>query len=285
MENSKIILINKKNGISSHRAIKEVQKKYNFNKVGHAGTLDPMAEGLMIVMTNNATKLSDILMKKDKVYLVKMELGYETDTLDAEGKIIKEKNMQKKITLDEIKEVIKSFVGEIEQIPPIYSAIKVNGKKLYHFARKNEEIEIKPRKVKIYNICDITYNENIINFRAHVSSGTYIRSLVRDIAYKLNTYATMVYLLREKISIYNVPENDEVYDIPEIITLPSIYIENNIDVFKLINGQNLEKNVNSDNKMLHCYYQNKYLGIVDVVNKNTIKKSKFFVKREEYEKN
>lgn len=282
MENSKIILINKRKGISSHKLIKEVQKKYNFHKIGHAGTLDPMAEGLVIAMSNNATKLSDILMKKDKVYYVKMQLGYETDTLDADGKTIDRKSFD--VNIEKINEVILTFIGKIKQKPPIYSAIKVNGRKLYQFARNNENIEIKEREIEIYSITDVELNDNIISFRAYVSSGTYIRSLVRDIAYKLNTCATMVYLLREKISDFNVPNDISIFDVPEFMELDNIYLNSKEEVNKLLNGLSIYKNCSGE-KMYHCYYNTQYLGIIDVVDKNKLKKSKFFVKRENYEKN
>lgn len=284
MENSKIILINKKKGISSHKLIKNIQKEYKFSKIGHAGTLDPMAEGLMIAMSDNATKLSDILMKHDKVYLVKMELGYETDTLDSEGVVIKKADVN--TNLNEINKVMKQFVGKIMQKPPMYSAIKVNGKKLYELARKNEVIDIKEREIEIYSINDVMLENNTITFRTHVSSGTYIRSLIRDIAYKLNTCATMTYLLREKINNFSLPNDIEFCNIQDCILLDSINLNNFNELKKLLNGINIK--IDLDTKKigdkLHCYYNNQYQGIVEIVSKDLIKKSKFFVKKEKYEK-
>lgn len=214
-----IYLINKKSGISSFKAINNIkfENKNIISKIGHAGTLDPMAEGLMITMINGATKLSDILMHQDKIYNVFMILGYETDTLDLEGKII---NVSDNITdNNSIINIIKSFINETKQIPPKYSALKINGKKLYELARKNIDIDIKEREIKIYEINNIQihddieiikYNLNkdlitkIVSFDIKVSSGTYIRSIVRDIGYKLNTYATMIKLNRVQIGKYTL---------------------------------------------------------------------------------
>ena len=168
-----------------------------------------MAQGLIVAMSNNATKLSDLLMKKDKVYLVKMKLGSETDTLDNEGSVIKSMPYED-VTLDKIKEAMNKFVGKIKQKPPMYSAIKHNGQKLYKLARQNIVVDIKEREININYIKNIRYNNGVIEFKVSVSSGTYIRSLVRDIAYELNTCATMIYLFREQIDIFKAPIGDNV---------------------------------------------------------------------------
>ena len=183
-----IVLLNKDRGISSFAAINKLKKEINAIKTGHAGTLDPMAEGLLIVMINGATKFSDDLMKKDKEYYVELELGYETDTYDTEGITVSKYNGEIRISEEKAIEVINSFIGEIEQIPPMYSAIKVNGEKLYELARKGIETDRKSRKVKINTISEIKIDEKNpkkISFFTNVSSGTYIRTLVRDIGNKL----------------------------------------------------------------------------------------------------
>ena len=208
-----IILLNKSKGISSFKAIDELKRKIKAKKVGHAGTLDPMAEGLMIVMVNDATKFSGDLMKKDKEYYVEMELGYKTDTYDSEGKVIEEYKSEIELSDSQIIRTIHSFKGRIKQVPPMYSAIKVEGQKLYDLARKGIEIERMPRDVEIMNIKKIKIHrpkENSsrikISFYVHVSSGTYIRSLVHDIGEKLKVFATMIKLVRTKIGRLSIED-------------------------------------------------------------------------------
>ena len=208
-----IILLNKSKGISSFKAIDELKRKIKAKKAGHAGTLDPMAEGLMVVMINDATKFSGDLMKKDKEYYVEMELGYKTDTYDSEGKVIEEYKSEIELSDSQIIRTIHSFKGRIKQVPPMYSAIKVEGQKLYDLARKGIEIERMPRDVEIMNIYKIKIHrpkENSsrikISFYAHVSSGTYIRSLVHDIGEKLKVFATMTKLVRTRIGRFDIED-------------------------------------------------------------------------------
>mgnify|MGYP000988432472 CR=1 FL=1 len=217
-KNDGIVLLNKSKGISSFKAINKLKWIIKSNKVGHAGTLDPIAEGLLIVMVNNATKFSDNLMKRDKEYFVELELGYETATYDTEGEITEKYEGNLNISDEKILEVINSFTGEIMQVPPMYSAIKINGEKLYELARKGIEVEREARKVKIYSIREI-HVENKgkcrISFYTEVSSGTYIRSLVRDIGRKLGVYATMTRLVRTKIDRYSIEESVLLEEIEE----------------------------------------------------------------------
>ena len=217
-KNDGIVLLNKSRGISSFKAINKLKWIIGSNKVGHAGTLDPIAEGLLIVMINNATKFSDNLMKKDKEYFVELELGYETATYDTEGEITEKYEGDINISDEKILEVINSFTGEIMQVPPMYSAIKINGEKLYELARKGIKVEREARKVKIYSIREI-HVENKgkcrISFYTEVSSGTYIRSLVRDIGRKLGVYATMTRLVRTKIDRYSIEESVLLEEIEE----------------------------------------------------------------------
>ena len=211
-----LILLNKSKGISSFGAINHLKRVIKAKKVGHAGTLDPMAEGLMIVMINDATKFSDDLMKRDKEYYVEMELGYKTDTYDSEGAIIEKYESEINIADSEIIKAVNSFKGKIKQIPPMYSAIKVEGKKLYDLARKGIEMERAERNVEISEIREIKIirpdknsenSQNIkISFYAKVSSGTYIRSLVYDIGEKLGVFATMTRLVRTKIGRFDIED-------------------------------------------------------------------------------
>lgn len=213
-----IVLLNKSRGISSFKAINKLKWIIGSSKVGHAGTLDPIAEGLLIVMINNATKFSDNLMKRDKEYFVELELGYETDTYDTEGEITEKYEGNIDISNEGIVEAVNSFAGEIMQVPPMYSAIKINGEKLYELARKGIEVEREARKVKIYSIREINVEHKEkcrISFYTEVSSGTYIRSLVRDIGRKLGVYATMTKLVRTKIDKYSIEESVLLEEIEE----------------------------------------------------------------------
>lgn len=213
--NDTIVLLNKSRGISSFGAINKLKWILNAGKTGHAGTLDPMAEGLLIVMINKAAKFSENLMKKDKEYYVEMELGYETDSYDSEGQVTKRYEEEISLSEKEVKETVSSFLGDIEQIPPMFSAVKVNGEKLYNLARKGIEVERKPRKVSVHYINNINYNEEAkkISFTAGVSSGTYIRTLVSDIGGKLGVYGTMTRLIRTKVGDYGIEDSVKLEDI------------------------------------------------------------------------
>lgn len=209
-ERDGIILLNKEKGMTSFAAVNKLKKIIKAGKAGHAGTLDPMAEGLLIVMINNVTKFSDDFMKKDKEYYVEFELGYETDTYDLEGEVTRRYEGEIDVPEERITEAINSFKGKIEQVPPMYSAIKVKGEKLYNLARKGIEIERKPRKVKIYSVREIKVEKDVfwkVSFYVEVGSGTYVRSLVRDIGEKLEVYATMTKLVRTKVDKFTLDES------------------------------------------------------------------------------
>jgi tRNA pseudouridine55 synthase len=174
-------------------------------KVGHAGTLDPLATGLLIVLVGkDATKRQSEFMKLDKEYQVELALGQTSTTDDDEGE--KTQVSDKQPSESEVKEVVESFVGEIQQVPPIFSAIKVDGKRAYKQARAGKEVKMEPRTVTIYSISDFEYNYPIVRFNAKVSSGTYIRSLVRDIGEKLGTGAYMSNLRRTQIGNHRLKD-------------------------------------------------------------------------------
>lgn len=182
-----IILINKPKEWTSHDIVNKVKKILN-EKVGHTGTLDPMATGVLPLLVGKGTLCSKYLINHNKTYKVKLELGKKTDTADTEGKIVEEKEVTNKM-LEEtvIKEVLNKFLGKQEQIPPIYSAIKVNGKKLYEYARKGQTVKIKPRQIEIYSIELLSIDKKLkqIELEVSCSKGTYIRSLCEDIGNKL----------------------------------------------------------------------------------------------------
>ena len=184
-----ILIINKHKGCTSHDIVYKVKKILN-EKVGHTGTLDPMATGVLPLLIGKGTLCSKYLINHDKKYKVNLKLGQETDTLDSEGKVIEEKQVSDNSLIKEnVEKVLKTFIGKQEQIPPIYSAIKVKGKKLYEYARNGQEVKIEPRKIEIYNaeLLNIDTASKEIEFIVNCSKGTYIRSLCKDIAIKLDT--------------------------------------------------------------------------------------------------
>ena len=182
-----IILINKGKGCTSHDVVNKVKHIFN-EKVGHTGTLDPDATGLLPILIGKGTKLSYYLINHDKEYEVTLKLGERTDTADSEGKVIEKQEVNvERLSEEEISKVLDSFLGKQEQIPPMYSAIKINGKKLYEYARKNIEVDVKPREIEIYDIKlnKIDEEEKLIYFTVQCSKGTYIRSLCEDISKSL----------------------------------------------------------------------------------------------------
>lgn len=278
---NKIILINKEKGISSYKKIREIQKKYNYSKIGHAGTLDPMAEGLVIAMSDNATKLSDMLMKKDKIYQVEMCLYYQTDTLDLEGNVVYIDEEKKIYKEKEIIDAISSFIGTSMQKPPMYSAIKLNGLKMYELARKNIEVDIPDRQVNIYYINNIKITGDKVSFETKVSSGTYIRSLVRDIGLKLGTYATMTKLVRTEIDNFKLPEDVKIMEVDDAINLDKIVLDYK-QYFAIKNGMTciITSDLYLKDMKLNAYYDDRYVGIIEVCDKKNnniyIKRTKFF---------
>ena len=167
-----IIVINKEKGYTSHDVVAKLKKKLNISKVGHTGTLDPNATGVLPILIGKGTKFSKYLINHDKIYEAQIELGKKTDTADIEGKIIEEKNVDTEYIKQNLTNVLEGFIGKQEQIPPMYSAIKKNGKKLYEYARKGEKVEVEPRKIEIYKIKLIEYKENNIKFIVSCSKGT-----------------------------------------------------------------------------------------------------------------
>lgn len=203
-----ILIVNKPKGRTSHDIVAKV-KKIVGNKVGHTGTLDPNATGVLPLLIGKGTLCSQYLIEHDKIYQVVLKLGIKTDTADSEGNAIEEKSVQTS-SLDEknVKNVLSSFLGKQEQMPPMYSAIKVNGKKLYEYARKGQTVEIKPRQIEIYK-CElnkINLEEKEIFFTVHCSKGTYIRSLCEDIACKLGTVGFMKELNRVKVGKFDIEQ-------------------------------------------------------------------------------
>lgn len=265
-----IIVINKEKEYTSHDVVAKLKKKLNISKVGHTGTLDPNATGVLPILIGKGTKFSKYLINHDKIYEVELELGKKTDTADIEGKVIEEKNVDEKYIKENLLQVLESFIGKQEQIPPMYSAIKKNGKKLYEYARAGEKVEIEPRKIEIYKIDLNKYDKNIISFVVSCSKGTYIRSLCEDIAKKLNTVGYMKNLKRLQVGEFNIKDavyidkidlknvNDYLITLEEILRgIPCI----NLDEKKLklfLNGVQLTDN-NIDG-LYKIYVANKFIG-------------------------
>lgn len=192
-----IILINKPAGMTSHDVVNKIRKLLHTKKVGHCGTLDPNATGVLVVCVNKATKVLQFLTSDSKEYIATLSLGTSTDSYDASGNVIEKKEYQK---IDDAKIIacIKSFIGKQEQKPPLYSAIKVNGKKLYEYARKGETVEVPTRTIKIDYLDVLMIKDNLIKFKVGCSKGTYIRSLCFDIAAKLGYPGHMQDLIRTR---------------------------------------------------------------------------------------
>ena len=208
------ILVNKPVGITSFKLVYIIKKKLNVKKVGHCGTLDPLASGLMIVLVGKYTKLQEKFMKQDKVYLATIKLGIKTDSGDLDGKIISQSDYSHIKKID-IKNALNSFIGKISQIPPMYSALKVNGKKLYELARKGITIERKSREITIYNIDFLDFKKDTFSIRIKCSSGTYIRTLAEDIGKKINTDTVLINLVREEIGNYKISSAVNIDDIKQ----------------------------------------------------------------------
>ena len=251
-----IYIIDKDYGVTSRDIVNKIVKICGTKKVGHTGTLDPIATGVLIVCVGNATKLVNYLTNHDKAYEAEVILGTKTDTLDITGNIIKEeKTLIKK---DDIISVLENFKGNYIQEVPIYSAVKVNGKKLYEYARNNEAVVLPKRNVSINDIeliDDIKYenDKTIFKFKCNVSKGTYIRALINDIAKSLNTIGTMKNLKRISVGKFNIKDSIKVEDINEynIISIKdvidSIKVNLNDDIKKkVLNGCKIDNIYNSD---------------------------------------
>ncbi len=275
-----ILIVDKPLGKTSFDMVRDARKKYNIKKVGHIGTLDPMATGVLAILIGEATKLSDYLVEHDKEYIATLCLGEKRDTGDSEGKIIEEKAVPDDISKENITEVLDRFKGESMQIPPMYSAIKINGEKLYDLARKGIEVERKPRKINIYDIELIKFDNKEIIFRVVCSKGTYIRSLCEDIAEKLDTLGYMKDLKRTRIGNFKIEDSGRFIDLEntlEYIEGSSCEIRENIkinlndrDYKKIINGVKIE--TDKKDGLINLYYNNKFIGIGEIKNRNVKRK-------------
>ena len=199
-----IINVRKEKGFTSFDVVAKLRGILKMKKIGHTGTLDPDAEGVLPVCIGKATRVCDLLTDKDKVYEAVMLLGKETDTQDMTGTILKESEVN--LSIEEVKQCIESFVGEYAQIPPMYSALKINGKKLYELAREGNTVERKPRPIRIHSINLIEYRqmEGLFTMDVTCSKGTYIRTLCHDIGEKLGCFGAMESLQRTRVGVFTL---------------------------------------------------------------------------------
>ncbi len=301
-----ILIVNKPQWYTSFDVIAKIRKNLGIKKVGHTGTLDPMATGVLVVCIGKATPLSNVLVSEDKVYRTTIKLGLKTDSGDLAGKIngvdyennepkesrhlsdvskgifeknleiINSKNQKFNFTQLQIEEKLKSFIGKQEQIPPIYSSIKVNGKKLYEYARENKKVDIPARKIEVFDIYDISFNEkDEITYTVHCSKGTYIRALNEDIAKALGTEGTTLKLERIKTGLYSIDEAVDLEEISEekIIPMGKIFNEklelNEKDEKKFLNGVSIK--INAKDGIYNTYINGIFIGL-SKVEKDNIKR-------------
>ncbi len=271
--------IYKEKGMTSFDVIRELRKKFNIKKIGHTGTLDPLAEGVLVVAVGEATKLIEFLMNEEKRYSAKVMLGEKSDTYDAEGKI--EKVNDKKPDFEEITKVLNFFEGPIEQIPPKYSAIKIKGKKAYEMARKGEKFEMTKRKVEIKNIALINYEYPVIEFDVECSSGTYIRSLANDIGEKSGTGAYLKELLRTKAGNFIIKDSVKLKDVTakdliplEAMSIEYISVKITENELEKLNSGLFIKRTDINSRIACVFYKNKLVGIIEEVKNNLFKYKK-----------
>lgn len=256
----KLLVVNKEKNLTSRDIVNNLTKIFNTKKIGHTGTLDPIATGVLVCLFGKYTKLVDLLTSLDKEYIAEIKLGIKTDTGDITGSIIENKKYN--ITKEEIIKVFEKFPQKYEQTVPKYSAVKINGKKLYEYARNNIEIELPKREVSIFSLELIDYEKDIIKFKTHVSKGTYIRSLIEDICEKLGTIGTMNNLIRTKQGSFDIEDsfilddikngNFKFQNIHEFLKYPSIEI--NDELIKIIkNGGRIKNIYNVQDKVIFTY--------------------------------
>ena len=283
-----ILLVNKPKEYTSHDIVAIVKKIYK-EKVGHTGTLDPNATGVLPLLIGKATLISKYLINHDKRYIATLKLGLKTDTADGEGNIIEQHILDNNIMSDDIiKGVFNKLIGKQEQIPPVYSAIKVNGRKLYEYARAGEEVNIEPRLIEIYDLklLSINIEEKEIKFGVSCSKGTYIRSLCEKVAELLGTIGYMKELERVEVGQFNIEKaidlkvleenkEDELFLEEKLISIEKIFEEReaiNLRDKRLalfLNGVKLS--IVKPNSIYRIYNQNKFIGL-GTINNNELKR-------------
>jgi len=261
-----VVLVNKYKGVTSRDVVNELTHVFNTKKIGHTGTLDPIASGVLVCTIGKYTKLNDVLTSKYKEYIATMELGYLTDTLDNTGTVLSESDDIP--NEDRIREVIYSYKKKYMQEVPIYSSVKVNGRKLYEYARNNEPVELPIKEVDIKEIEILSINDREIVFKTLVSKGTYIRSLIRDIGEELGCHASMTDLIRTKQGKFNIEDtytideikegNYKALDIEDVLDID--VVDTSDSLYKLVsNGVKIE--YKSDKDFILFKYKNNNIAI------------------------
>lgn len=246
-----ILLLNKEIGYTSFQAINKAKRLINASKVGHSGTLDPFASGLLVVTVNKATKVNQFIETQDKEYIATLKLGIRTSTLDLEGEVIETKEVPS-LTEDMIVSALNKFKGKIKQLPPMYSALKVNGQRLYDLARQGIEVERKEREVEIYDIELLSFNNDEIEFKVNCSKGTYIRTLGESISEELNTCGHLIKLIRTRVGNFHI---EDAYKLDELNNYKLFSIKdalydfykikiNDEEIIKVKNGLKFKFNTN-----------------------------------------
>lgn len=248
-----ILIVNKSDGFTSRDVVNKLSKVFNTKKIGHTGTLDPIAKGVLVVVLGKYTKLCEDLTQTYKEYIATFKLGILTDTLDITGNVIDEKSCN--VSEEEIRNVISNYICVYNQEVPIYSSVKINGRKLYEYARNGEEVTLPKREVDVKSIEVLEINEDIIKIKCLVSKGTYIRSLIRDIGESLNTHATMTDLIRTKQGIFDIKDSYTIEDI-ENGNYKLINIEDVLDLY-VINNEYIKEATNGVKLKLDI--KNKYI--------------------------
>lgn len=280
-----IIVVNKPKGITSRDVVDNVCKLLNTKKIGHTGTLDPIATGVLVLCVGKATKLVEVLTKNDKEYIATVKLGILTDTLDTDGTIIEKK--QASLDKNELENVLNSFVGTYNQEVPIYSAVKINGKKLYEYAREKKEVALPKRMVEIKKIELLELEDGYYKFKVSVSKGTYIRSLIKDINEKLRVIGVMSDLVRTRQGKFLINDSYSLEDIKcnnyKIMSVTDVLKDENcviIDITlfeKVKNGAIINNEYNTN--MVTFVYNDNVVAIYKTYDKDItkIKPYKMFI--------
>lgn len=273
------LVIDKEKEYTSRDVVNIISKKFNTNRVGHMGTLDPNATGVLVIAIGKALKLIDLLSHEKKEYIATVKLGIKTDTLDITGKII-EKEKYRDLDSDTVNNVLHSFIGKSMQEVPLYSALKVNGKRLYEYARENKNVKLPVREIEVFEIELLSINKDEFMFRTVVSKGTYIRSLIRDIGIKLGQNVTMKDLRRTKQGFFQIDNSvilDDIeknnYRIVSMYDALKDYKIVSVDSFiegKILNGRILE-NRYDDSIIVFCNSNKEILAIYEVYQKDKTK--------------
>ena len=249
LESNGILVIKKDKGYTSRDVVNIISKEFGTKKVGHNGTLDPLATGVLVICLNRYTKLNELLSSNVKEYIAEVTLGIKTDTLDIEGTLLEEKETF--VNKEDLKKTLKKYETTYEQEVPIYSAVKVNGKKLYEYARSGEKVILPKKKVTIKKIELLDFNENKFTFKCLVSKGTYIRSLIRDILNDLGVIGTMSNLIRTKQGVFDIENSYSLEDVRngnyKLLLVKDVLDINKITVsdelkFKILNGNKVKGN-------------------------------------------